>query len=168
MMNGQRIFPGFILIGFGLYFFFQQSAILWVKPYLGWPALLLITGIAFLAEGYKSDGYGILPGTVLTGFGIHFYVIDYLGWWANDTGVFILIIALGFLLQYQKTGSGLFHGILFLMLAAITLFYGTITSWFGLLEEKAFSIWQFWPFILIAAGGYLLFVKKSAKKPSKY
>ncbi|OXS80561.1 hypothetical protein [Domibacillus enclensis] len=157
-LNGQRMFPGILLIGFGLYFFLQQSAFTWVKPYLGWPALLLITGISFLVQGLKEEGSGILPGVVLTGFGLHFYVVDYLGWWANDTGVFILIIAVGFLLQHQKTGHGLLNGILFLFLAAITLFYGTIKQWLGPLE----SFWQFWPLVLIAIGGYLLFVQKNA------
>lgn len=161
-MIGQRIFPGIILIEFGLYFFLQQSAFIWVKPYLGWPALLLMTGVAFLVQGYKGDG-GILPGVVLTGFGLHFYVVDYIGWWANDTGVFILIIALGFLLQYQKTGSGLLHGILFLLLAAITLFYETIKQWAG----PADSLWPFWPLILISAGGYLLFVHKNSGRSVK-
>lgn len=157
-LNGKRMFPGILLIGFGLYFFLQQSAFTWVKPYLGWPALLLITGISFLVQGLKEEGSGILPGVVLTGFGLHFYVVDYLGWWANDTGVFILIIAVGFLLQHQKTGHGLLNGILFLFLAAITLFYGTIKQWLGPLE----SFWQFWPLVLIAIGGYLLFVQKNA------
>jgi hypothetical protein len=157
-MNGQRIFPGLLLIGFGLYFFLQQSAFTWVKPYLGWPALLLITGIAFLMQGFKSDGGSILPGVILSGFGIHFYVVDYLGWWAHDTGIFILIIAVGFLLQHQKTGTGLLNGVLFLLLAAVTLFYATVKQWLG----PVGFVWPFWPLILIAAGGYLLFVQKNS------
>ncbi|WP_046174152.1 hypothetical protein [Domibacillus indicus] len=156
-MNGQRIFPGILLIGFGLYFFLQHSAFTWIKPYLGWPALLLITGFAFLAQGLKSDGNHILPGVVLTGFGLHFYVVDFLGWWAHETGVFILIIAVGFFIQHQKTGSGLLNGILFLLLASVILFYETIKQWFSPIG----LVWQFWPLILIAAGGYLLFVQKN-------
>lgn len=157
-MNEQRIFPGVLLIGFGLYFFLHQSAFTWVKPYLGWPALLLITGLAFLAQGFKGDGNGLVPGVVLAGFGLHFYVVNYLGWWANDTGVFLLIIAIGFLLQHQQTGRGLLNGVLFLVLAAVMLFYGTVKQWLGPIG----SFWQFWPLILIVVGGYFLFVQKNS------
>ncbi|MBM7648916.1 hypothetical protein JOC78_001866 [Bacillus ectoiniformans] len=160
-MKQQRIFPGVILIGFGLYFFMQQAKILWVQPFLSWPTLLIVIGMAFLAEAYSGkDVSGILPGVILAGFGIHFHVVNHFGFWSNDTGVLILIISLGFLMQYQKTRSGLFQGLLFLILAVITLFYDTVIQWLGLLENQAFSIWQFWPVVLIVIGGYLLFIKK--------
>ncbi|KKB35112.1 LiaI-LiaF-like domain-containing protein [Bacillus thermotolerans] len=160
-MKQQRIFPGVILIGFGLYFFLQQSTFTWLHPFLNWPTLFLIIGLAFLAESYSGrEGNAILPGVILTGFGLHFHVVNYLNIWPNDTGVFILIIALGFLLQYTKTKNGLFQGLLFLTLAIIMLFYDTIITWLGLLEGQAFSLWQFWPIVLIVVGGYLLFIKK--------
>lgn len=160
-MKQQRVFPGTILIGFGLYFFLQQAAIVWFQPFLSWPTLLIVIGLAFLADAYSGrENSGILPGVILTGFGIHFHVVNHFAFWANDTGVFILIISLGFLLQYQKTKNGLFQGLLFLILAVITLFYDKVVEWLGLLENRALSLWQFWPVILIAIGGYLLFIKK--------
>ncbi|WP_100331753.1 LiaI-LiaF-like domain-containing protein [Bacillus xiapuensis] len=160
-MKQQRIFPGVILIGFGLYFFLQQAKFSAFQPFLSWPTLLMVIGLAFLAEAYSGhDAGGILPGVILTGFGIHFHAVHQFGFWSNDTGVFILIIALGFLMQYQKTRKGLFQGLLFLLLAVITLFYDKVVEWLGVLENQAWSLWPFWPIVLIITGGYLLFIKK--------
>lgn len=160
-MKQQRLFPGVILIGFGLYFFLQQTGLNNIQPFLSWPTLLIVIGLAFLAEAYSgNEASGILPGVILTGFGIHFHVVNHFQFWSNDTGVFILIISLGFLMQYQKTKKGLFQGLLFLILAIITLFYDKVIEWLGILENRAFSLWQFWPIVLIIIGGYLLFIKK--------
>ncbi|OZI11286.1 hypothetical protein CEW92_12305 [Bacillaceae bacterium SAS-127] len=160
-MKQQRLFPGVILIGFGLYFFLQQTGLNSIQPFLSWPTLLIVIGVAFLAEAYSgNEASGILPGVILTGFGIHFHVVNHFQFWSNDTGVFILIISLGFLMQYQKTRKGLFQGLLFLILAIITLFYDKVIEWLGVLENSAFSLWQFWPIVLIVIGGYLLFIKK--------
>lgn len=122
-MKNQRIFPGIILIGFGAYFFLQQSNIPALQPLNTWPTLLMIVGIAFLFQGYGAKDYNaILPGVILFGFGLHFHVVNRLEIWPDHIGTFILIIALGFLLRHQKTGTGIFQGILFLILAALMLF----------------------------------------------
>ncbi|MBY0123983.1 LiaI-LiaF-like domain-containing protein [Bacillus sp. S/N-304-OC-R1] len=160
-MKNQRIFPGIILIGFGAYFFLQQSNITVFQAYLTWPSLLMIIGVAFLFQGYGAKDYqAILPGVILTGFGLHFHVVNRLDIWPDHIGTFILIIALGFLLQYQKTRSGLFQGLLFLILASLLLFYDRVIGWFGLLETGVSAAWKFWPAIFILAGAYFLFIKK--------
>ncbi|MEH7122310.1 DUF5668 domain-containing protein [Bacillus sp. JJ1532] len=160
-MKNQRIFPGIILIGFGAYFFLQQSNITLFQPFFTWPSLLIIIGIAFLFQGYGAKDYhSILPGVILTGFGLHFHVVNRLEIWPDHIGTFILIIALGFLLQHQKTRTGLFQGILFLVLASLLLFYDRIILWFGLLENGVSTAWKFWPAIFILAGIYFLFFKK--------
>ncbi|MFB6467956.1 LiaI-LiaF-like domain-containing protein [Cytobacillus sp. Hz8] len=160
-MKNQRIFPGIILIGFGIYFFLQQSHILIFKEFYTWPTLLLIVGIAFLFQGYGAKDYeAIFPGVILTGFGVHFHVVNRLEIWPNHIGTFILIIALAFLLRYQKVGAGLFQGLLFFIIAIGLLFYDKIGGWFGLVEGQVSLIWKFWPIILVCIGGYLLFIRK--------
>ncbi|MFE8703418.1 LiaI-LiaF-like domain-containing protein [Cytobacillus sp. FJAT-54145] len=160
-MKNQRIFPGIILIGFGAYFFLQQSQISLFKEFYTWPTLLIIVGIAFLFQGYLARDYeAILPGVILSGFGLHFHVVDRLQIWPNHIGTFILIIALGFLLRYQKVGAGLFQGMLFLVLAILLLFYDKITQWLGLLENGVSLAWKFWPAALVIIGIYLLIRKK--------
>lgn len=160
-MKNQRIFPGIILIGFGLYFYLQQSNFSFFESFERWPTLLVIVGLAFLFQGYWAKDYeAILPGVILAGFGLHFYIIERFEIWPNSIGAFILIIALGFLLRYQKVGAGLFQGILFLVLAILLLFYDKIVSWLGILESGAATIWKFWPVILVGYGAFLVFKKK--------
>ena len=117
-MKNQRIFPGIILVGFGIFFFWQQTNISLFSEFITWPTLLMIVGIAFLCQGYSGKDYeSILPGVILTGFGVHFHVVNRLSIGLDSIGMFILIIALGFFLRYQKIRNGLFQGILFLALS---------------------------------------------------
>ncbi len=160
-MKNQKIFPGIILIGFGLYFYFQQHPSAFLKDYLSWPALLMIVGLAFLAQGYGAKDYeAILPGVILFGFGFHFEVVHKISVWPNNIGIFILIISLGFLLRYQKTRTGFFQGALFLLLSIILLFYDNIHQNLGTFENKVSSIQNIWPIILVVAGLLLIVFKK--------
>jgi hypothetical protein len=160
-MKNQKIFPGIILIGFGAYFFMQQSGITVFEKFYTWPTLLMIVGLAFLGQGYIAKDYeAILPGVILLGFGVHFHVVGHLAFWPNQIGTFILIIAIGFFLRYQKTKNGLFQSILFLVLALLSLFYNRVASYLGLLEDSVSMAWKFWPIILIVLGVYFLFIKK--------
>jgi hypothetical protein len=160
-MKNQQIFPGIILIGFGAYFYLQQTNVSIIQEIYTWPTLLIIVGIAFLFQGYWAKDYeAILPGVILSGFGLHFHVVDRFDIWPDHVGAFILIIALGFLLRYQKIGTGLFQGLLFLCLAIFLLFYDQIFGWFGLLENGVSFAWRFWPAAFILIGCYLLFFKR--------
>lgn len=164
-MKNQRIFPGIILIGFGAYFYLQQTQLNLFKEFYTWPTLLIIVGVAFLGQAYIAHEFeAILPGTILLGFGVHFHVVNKLALWPDHIGAFILIIALGFLLRYQKLGTGLFQGLLFLALAGLLLFYDKIASWFGLIENGVSLAWKFWPAVLIVIGVYLLFKKENKKR----
>ena len=117
-MKNQRIFPGIILLGFGIYFFWQEANISFFSEYMTWPTLIMIVGIAFLYQGYGGKDYdAILPGVILTGSGFHFHVVNRFSIWPDASGALILFIALGSILRYQKTGNGLFQGILFLAFA---------------------------------------------------
>ena len=160
-MKNQKVFAGIILIGFGLYFYLSQNHVELFKEYIKWPTLFIIVGIAFLVQGYSGKNYeAILPGVILTGFGFHFHVVHKLAIWPNNIGIFLLIISLGFLLQYQKTRNGLFQGMLFLVLSIILLFYDKVASSLGLLKNHITSLWQYSPVILIIIGIILLFRKK--------
>lgn len=144
-----------------MFFFWQQAKISLFAEFISWPSLLMIVGIAFLCQGYGGREYeSIFPGVILTGFGLHFHLVNRLSIWPNSLGIFILIIALGFLLRYQKLGTNLFYGLLFLALACLLLFYDKAMSWLGMLETNIANIAQLWPFALILIGVYLLFFKK--------
>lgn len=147
-----------MLIGFGLYFFLQQSALTAIKPYLDWPALLLITGLSFLFSGFKEERGHLLPGVMLTGFGVHIYASTVFYIWSDHPGVLILVIAVGFFIQQVKYGSGLMNGMLYFVLAVVMLFQPSLSASF----DSFSTIWQFWPLLLIVIGGYWLFVRKQS------
>jgi hypothetical protein len=160
-MKQQRFFPGIILMGFGIYFFLQKSNILLFDGFFTWPTILLIVGLAFLFQAYGGKDYQfILPGVILTGFGIHFHLVSRFPTWPDQIGVFVLIIAIGFFLQSQKTKEGSLYSMLFFILALLSLFYQNVVSWLGLLKSGQEDLWRFWPVLLILVGAYLLFFKR--------
>ncbi|MGM0900264.1 MAG: LiaI-LiaF-like domain-containing protein [Bacillota bacterium] len=163
-MKNQNLIPGIILIGFGIYYYLLQINLVLFDQFFTWPTLMAIVGIAFLVQGYRGKDYdSILPGVILFGFGCHLHIVGRLDIWPDHLGAFILIIALAFLLRYQKTGTGLFHGILFLILAALLLFYDQITIWLGTIESGLATVWKFWPIALVLIGIYLLFFNKGRR-----
>lgn len=161
-MKNQRIFPGIILIGFGAYFLLQQLGITIFSAFFTWPTLLMIVGVAFLGQGYSAgDSEAVLPGVIMTGFGLHFHLVGNVSFWpANNIGMLILIISIGFFLRFQKTNSGLFQAFLFLIIAVLLLFYDKVTAYFGLLQNGMSFIWKFWPVLLIVVGIYFLLKRK--------
>lgn len=161
-MKNQQIFPGIILIGFGSYFLLEQTGMTIFQQFSTWPTLLIIVGIAFLGQGYRTKEHeAILPGVIMAGFGLHFHLVGNVDFWPrNNIGMLILIISLGYFLRFQKTSSGLFQAFLFLILAVLLLFYDKITSYFDLLQNGMSFVWKFWPALLIVVGIYFLLRKK--------
>jgi hypothetical protein len=161
MMKDQRIFLGIIFLGIGCYVFFQQVNWVFARPWLSWPTILIIVGIAFLAQSTSPKSSNlVLPGIIFTGFGIHFHVVHKFSIWPDHIGIFLLIIALGLLLLSQRTGSGLGYGVLILFVAILLLFYDQLTSWLGAIRTTFDSVWKLWPIFFIILGIYLLFFKK--------
>ncbi len=157
-MKKKSVLSGVVFIGFGLYFLSQQYNIHPFKDFHTWPTLLLIVGIGFIAQGYSRKDYdNILPGVVLTGIGIHFHVINHLAVWPDHAGIFLLVIALGLLLKYVKTGIGLLQGILFLAAAILLLFFDRLANWAALQGRDIAMFSNFWPIIFIVLGAYFLF-----------
>ena len=161
-MKNQQIFPGIILIGFGAYFLLEQTGLTIFHQFSTWPTLLIIVGIAFLGQGYRTNEHeSILPGVIMAGFGLHFHLVGKVSFWpSNNIGMLILIISLGYFLRFQKTSKGLFQAFLFLILAGLLLFYDKVISYFDLLQNGMGFIWKFWPALLIVVGIYFLLKKK--------
>ncbi len=160
-MKKRGILSGIILIGFGIYFLLLQYNIQLIADLYTWPTLLIIVGVAFLAQAYGGKQYEfIFPGIILTGLGIHFHVVHKLEVWPDHAGVFLLVVSLGLLLTYVKTNAGFFSGILFLIAAVLTLFVDHLAEWALQQGHDLSLILQFWPFLFIAIGTYLLFAQR--------
>lgn len=81
-MKQSKTFIGVLLIGFGLFFVLQQYSIPILSRFDTWPTILIILGMAFLAQGYlNKQPESILPGGILTGLRLHFmpYTIGIIG-----------------------------------------------------------------------------------------
>jgi hypothetical protein len=160
-MKKQSVFPGIVLIGIGLYFLIDRFHFPALQVFYSWPTLLIIIGIALLAQAYTSRDYqNIVPGFILTGIGVHFHLLNLLKVWPEHWAIFTLIIGIAFLLRYQQTKTGMLPGLLLLVLSIIALFYQEVIGWLSWVGSIVQFVEQYWPFALIAAGVYLLFIKK--------
>jgi len=160
-MKSHKLFTGVALVGFGIYFLLKVLKVTPFESFYSWPTLLIIVGLAFLFQGFLGKDYSsILPGVILTGFGLHFHLVNKLAIWPNDTGTFLLIIALGFILFHQKAGSGLMNGVLFLLLAGFLLFYEDIIDSITFIQVGQETLKFLTPLLFLLIGGYFLLSKR--------
>lgn len=160
-MKGQRIFPSIILIGFGLFFFLEQTSPSFSIAIFSWPTILLVIGLAFLVQAYAGKTYdSILPAVLFIGLGVHFHLVQHWNIQFVLIGVVTLFLSLGYFLLNQKSKGSLFFAWLFLILAFIQLFYNEILEWFGIIETKLGSLVSLLPIIFILLGCYVLFFKR--------
>ncbi len=159
-MKEYRYFSSTILIGFGLFYFLKSINFSLLSPYYSWGSLCIIIGIAFLAESrFGSHSDFILPGILLTGFGLHQYIAVHLENWPAEHTALFLFISLGLLLLHLKKGVGKGPGILFLVVSIIFIFHERILTILGLVNFVDFFN-HYWPVLLMLIGGFILFKKK--------
>ncbi|ARK31623.1 LiaI-LiaF-like domain-containing protein [Halalkalibacter krulwichiae] len=158
-MKSQRIFPGALLIGIGIYFFLQQYSFPVLDPFLSWPSLLFVIGAAMILQAYIGrENSMILPGVILTGLSIHFHLDSLIMWWPNHWGMYTLIAGIAFLIVYVKVRKeGLIPAI---VLLTISFFSFTATNPFLWFEQGFSSLFSLWPILLIGFGLFLLIRKK--------
>ncbi|MDF2558007.1 MAG: hypothetical protein K0R71_1835 [Bacillales bacterium] len=160
-MKDQRYFVGITLIGFGIYYYLQFSDIKTFEYLHTWPMLFVIVGLGFLTQGYKGRVNDfILPGVVVTGFGLHFLLANQISIWPNELGVLILSIALGLLLQAMKKGSSKVLGMIVLFLAIFFIFYEKFTIFETTFMKMSSLLTHFWPILLVLVGIWALYRKK--------
>ncbi len=159
-MKQSKTFLGVLLIGFGLFFVLQQYAIPFLSRFDTWPTILIVLGAAFLAQGYLNKQHeSILPGGILLGLGLHFHALDQSGGWIDHWGMYTLIVGFSFLLRAHKTNQGIMAGLILIIISLIGISSITLPRWFGWIDYLFSQIEQFWPFLLIGIGAFLLFKK---------
>lgn len=160
-MKKQSIFPGILLIGIGLYFLLEQLQFTALQQFYSWPTLLMIIGVAFLAQAYSGRDYqNIIPGFILLGIGTHFHLLNFMPNWPDHWAVYTVIIGIAFLLRYQQTKSGLMPALLLIVISIIALFYHKVSGWLGWIGSIVQIVEDYWAVGLILAGVYILFIKK--------
>lgn len=158
----RQIFPGIVLIGFGLYFFLQKFTTPIPVYVFSWPTILLIVGVALLIQAYRGGEFQlIVPGVLLVGLGVHFHLAQQRNIQFDLIGVIILFLALGFFLAAKKTKSSAIYSWIFVGVALIQLFNAKLFSFLQLTPEQIDSFQSLWPIILIIIGSFLFFFKKN-------
>ncbi|WP_226583460.1 LiaI-LiaF-like domain-containing protein [Halobacillus litoralis] len=156
-MNKNHSLVGFMLIGLGVYFLLRHLNIPELSPFYSWPSLLVIIGLSFLIHSYMLKDYSnLFTGGLIFGLGVHFLGVQQLSFWIDHWGVYLLIIGGAFLLQYQKLRKGLLPGLILVGIGAFSLWAPTNPGWFSWIQKLFLLIENFWPFVLIIFGVYLL------------
>lgn len=160
-MRKQNFLTAFVLIGIGLYFLLQQLNFPFMQNFSTWPSLLMIFGACLLLHSYISRDYDkIFPGVILLGLGIHLHAVAVYPNWIEHWSIYAIIIGLAFLLRYQKTKSGLYIGLISLLIGLFFLLSMTNTLFSQSIQNVLGSLENYWPVGLILIGIYLLFKKK--------
>jgi len=158
--EGKRkspIFPAMILIILGAVFLVSNFSKQWSWDHW-WPIFVLVPGLAFyfwyFSSSNKEKISGILfPGTILTLFGIFFFITTWLNWEHMEKlwPTFILVPGLAFFVLYfarPKREKGVLIPA-FILTGLAIIFYLS----FGLSAKL-------WPLILIACGLIMLLIPR--------
>ena len=164
-MKNQRIFPGIILIGFGIYFSCKQAKFHFFQSIYMAYADYDCRNCLFIPRLWGKDYEAILPGVILTGFGFHFHVVNRFSIWPDArwcTYSYSLLSDRSYAIK--RLVMVYFKESYFLAFAGLMIILSTTVGWLGLLTNKVDSVVQYWPILLILIGIYLLFLKKKRKK----
>ncbi|KSU88550.1 MULTISPECIES: LiaF transmembrane domain-containing protein [Priestia] len=160
-MKKQSIFFGVLLVGFGIFFLVDELNLKIAEHLYTWPLLLVLVGVALGAQCRISQDYSnVLASYILITLGGHFYVSDWLPFWPQHTSMVILMIALSFLLSAKKSKTGLFQGILLLLIALFMMFSNNLNQFAPAVENGVNYLATFWPILFLLIGLYLLFSKR--------
>lgn len=152
----DKLIVGIILIVIGIFILLVQAGTIQGENF--WTLLIAGIGIAFFA-GYlmNREQFGLLmPGSILTIIGVLFFYLAQTDWDQMEFlwPTFILAPGIGFFLMNFATGGKKKFYIPGLILTVVAIaFY--IRFW---------QILQFWPYLLIAIGLYLVLKNISNRK----
>ncbi len=145
---------GFLLILLGVLFLGNNLAWFNLDWENLWPLVMILGGILFWIGwiGNRKEVGLLMPGTILTTYGLLFLYCSQDGWYQMDRlwPVFLLGPGLGFFFMYLLGSRE--RG---LLIPASILTVLAILFWAG---ENVFHF--FWPILLIGVGIYLLFFRR--------
>jgi hypothetical protein len=157
-MKQQNKFSGIVLLGIGLFFFAMRMNVELIQPYLTWPTLLIIIGVALLVQANSGkDSASLFSGVFLTGLGIHFHAAPKVASWPDPLQMITLLTGIAFLIQYKKAKEGLIPGLLLTLLSLWFIFFKSNTP---SMQNIFADVENFWPIILMVLGAYLIFFRK--------
>lgn len=157
LMRKQHLFTAYLLIGLGIYFLIKQLDFVFFRPFLGWPTVVAIIGIAFLLHSYTTrEKQNIFIGIIILGIGVHFHGMQNYSFWYNHWSVYTLIIGIAYLIRFFYTKKGMIPAIVLLSISIIMIFSISLPEWFKGIYSIVDFIETFWPVILIIIGIYFI------------
>lgn len=153
MKRNNSIYGGVVLISLGLLFLFAQIFSINIDDL--WPLILVVGGGAFLVGAFSGQPGLAVPGAVLTGLGLLLYFQSVTGRWESWAYAWTLIpgfVGAGLWLngRLAATPALAAQGRRLISISILLLLV------FGTLLGGWFSLGQWWPLLLIAAGAWLL------------
>jgi hypothetical protein len=103
--EGNMLFPGILLLGLGVHFYFVTKIAVWPDS---WGMYTLILSAAYLVTYYKTKKSGLIPGLLLLALSIIELLYSGLELWLNSTFSFVgkfwplALIAIGIYLVSKK------------------------------------------------------------------
>ena len=103
--EGNMLFPGILLLGLGVHFYFVTKLAVWPDS---WGMYTLILSAAYLVTYYKTKKSGLIPGLLLLAISIIELLYSGLELWLNSTFSFVgkfwplVLIAIGIYLVSKK------------------------------------------------------------------
>ncbi len=150
----------YILIGLGVYFLIKQLELPLFLPFIGWPTVLAIIGVAFLLHSYIAQlPDNLFVGVVLIGLGIHFHGLQTSPDWYDHWSIYTLILGIAYLVLFLKARRGLIPSVVLLGLSSIMIFSISLPEWFEPIYLVIDFIDTFWPVIVLGIGIYFLWKK---------
>jgi len=160
-MKKQWTLPAILLVEIGLYFLCIQFNIKLFEDMFSWPTLLILFGIAFyIHSAMEREPHHLLPATLFTGIGFHFLIGPTLSFWPGDLIAFLWITSIGLFFQAIKTKTGIFPSLVLLFIGLFLYFLSSIMEFLRVFEHVVKVAENYWPFLFILLGVYLLFVRK--------
>lgn len=160
-MHKQYSFAAYILIGFGIYFLFNELNVLLVKDINFTTAILFIIGFSILLHSFKTkQSELIISGMFTTGMAIHFYCLSAIPNWKDHWAVYILIIGIALLFNFFKTKQGLFVSLIVILISLLFILSNKINNLFKSFFDLFGMGTTYWPLIFIGIGFFLLRTKK--------
>ncbi|MYL62881.1 hypothetical protein GLW07_05855 [Bacillus hwajinpoensis] len=84
--EGNMLFPGILLLGLGVHFYFVNKIAVWPES---WGMYTLILSAAYLVTYYKTKKTGLVPGLLLLALSIIELLYSGLELWLNSTFSFV-------------------------------------------------------------------------------
>lgn len=160
-MKKYRWFISILFIGFGLFYFASQQQYPALIPLYDWYSILFIIGLACLFQAYAGhDQHYIIPGILLTGFGIHFCLSTILTNYPNPYGVLTMIVAVSLFLKNKRSKGDLLPSILLCLISLFFFFSQQLDTIINQTEFELSLFQTYWPLLLVGIGICLLFFKR--------